>query len=528
MDYSKLKVPELKTECIKLGLPSTGTKAVLIQRLKDNSGVSDIHLSTTTSKKRKIKDESKSTPSTKKAKKVKKDDHCFATGEVYIEDDETFATMLNQTNISQNNNKFYVIQLIHGLGNNFSVFTRWGRVGETGQSGTSNFTSASAAKAEFEKKFKSKTGNNWSARDSFVPKSGKYIMLDMADDEEDDIDEDTITQKLIVDGKKQKVKASALPKETQNLIELIFSNDMFKNTLKEYDIDVKKMPLGKISQTQIQKGMAVLEEIKTSFDNNKGRKDLELLTSQFYSIIPHSFGRNVPPVIGSLEMLQKKVDLLNVLSDIEIAQGMKESGEKYSNTQEEEEIEEIDNPLDINYKQLCNDIKPLEKNGEEYSMIEKYIHATSPKLKVKHLYTIDRETEKERFDEHSNLGNRKLLWHGTNVAVVCAILKTGLRIMPHSGGRVGRGLYFASENDKSAGYVGTSGENLGIMFLNEVALGEEYHITQDDSSLRCAPKGYDSVVAQGRTEPVKSGDVIIQGEYGDIIVPVVISHKLNI
>ena len=50
---------------------------------------------------------------------------------------------------------------------------------------------------------------------------------------------------------------------------------MFKNTLKEYDIDVKKMPLGKISQTQIQKGMAVLEQMKISFDNKKGRKDLQ-------------------------------------------------------------------------------------------------------------------------------------------------------------------------------------------------------------------------------------------------------------
>lgn len=58
----------------------------------------------------------------------------------------------------------------------------------------------------------------------------------------------------------------------------------------------------------------------------------------------------------------------------------------------------------------------------------------------------------DRFSEHKTLGNRKLLWHGTNVAVVAAILKGGLRIMPHSGGRVGKGIYFASENSKSAGY----------------------------------------------------------------------------
>lgn len=57
-----------------------------------------------------------------------------------------------------------------------------------------------------------------------------------------------------------------------------------------------------------------------------------------------------------------------------------------------------------------------------------------------------------RFKAHDKVGNRKLLWHGTNVAVVAAILKSGLRIMPHSGGRVGSGIYFASENSKSAGY----------------------------------------------------------------------------
>ena len=98
--------------------------------------------------------------------------------------------------------------------------------------------------------------------------------------------------------------------------------------------------------------------------------------------------------------------------------------------------------------------------------------------------------------------------------------------MPHSGGRVGKGIYFASENSKSAGYgtsssvtkwllivqkfcfslfkyvflVGLAGQH-GIMFLVEVALGNEYDITSDDPSLRSAPKGFDSVVARGRTEP---------------------------
>jgi hypothetical protein len=68
----------------------------------------------------------------------------------------------------------------------------------------------------------------------------------------------------------------------------------------------------------------------------------------------------------------------------------------------------------------------------------------------------------DRFKVHDSIKERKLLWHGTNVAVVAAILKSGLRIMPHSGGRVGKGIYFASENDKSAGY----GELLLLNFIH--------------------------------------------------------------
>ena len=43
-----------------------------------------------------------------------------------------------------------------------------------------------------------------------------------------------------------------------------------------------------------------------------------------------------------------------------------------------------------------------------------------------------------------------MLWHGTSVAVVVAILKAGLRIMPYAGGLVGKGIYFASEHALSS------------------------------------------------------------------------------
>jgi poly [ADP-ribose] polymerase len=50
----------------------------------------------------------------------------------------TYAALLNQTNLdgSNNNNKFYVLQLLHPKADatNILLFTRWGRVGEQGAS----------------------------------------------------------------------------------------------------------------------------------------------------------------------------------------------------------------------------------------------------------------------------------------------------------------------------------------------------------------------------------------------------------
>lgn len=50
--------------------------------------------------------------------------------------------------------------------------------------------------------------------------------------------------------------------------------------------------------------------------------------------------------------------------------------------------------------------------------------------------------------------------------------------------------------------VGTAASK-GIMFLNEVVLGKEHSITLDNPSLKSAPKGFDSVIARGCTEPGK-------------------------
>lgn len=77
--------------------------------------------------------------------------------------------------------------------------------------------------------------------------------------------------------------------------------------------DVKKMPLGKLSKQQIARGFEALEALEAAMKNPTGDgRSLEELSSCFYTVIPHNFGRSRPPPINSPEVLQAKKDMLLV------------------------------------------------------------------------------------------------------------------------------------------------------------------------------------------------------------------------
>jgi len=174
---------------------------------------------------------------------------------------DDYAVKLMQSNIGggQNNNKFYIIQVIKGPGG-FADWTRWGRLGERGQSNLGTFGSEAAAIKAFEKKFKDKTKNEWASRASFVKHSGKYQLV-----ETDEADGD----------------GAAGPDAA----------------------------LGKLSVSQIEKGQSVLAMLKAAIEGGGG--DVGLLSSQFYSLIPTTSGRVAPPPIDNLGLLGAKESLLD-------------------------------------------------------------------------------------------------------------------------------------------------------------------------------------------------------------------------
>ncbi len=449
------------------------------------------------------------------------DEHCPLKSKSRVVDD--WDAMLNQTNIGANNNKFYVIQLVES-GGKYYAWTRWGRVGEPGQNALLGNGSLDDAKKCFKAKFRDKSSNTWEDRANFVAKPGKYTLIEIersaaAAQKATEVEEklralDKEAAKL--QPKPRGTAPSKLHPSMESFMSLIFDHDVFRGAMASFDIDVKKMPLGQITKSQVQKGYQVLEELETAISSKK-TKPINDLSSRFYTLIPHAFGRHVPPPINTIELVQKKFDMLNVLNDIEIALGMQK---KASESDKEETL--LPNPADEHYKTLKADLEWVDPKSPEFDFMKNYMEQTGAggyyKLKLIDAFRADRKGERERFAAHNDIVERKLLWHGTNVAVVAAIVGSGLRIMPHSGGRVGRGIYLASENGKSVGYVGWSGKT-GVMFLAEAALGKEHTILRDNSSLKAPPKGYDCIVARGHTEPDPQHDIEWEFEGKKVIIP---------
>lgn len=188
----------------------------------------------------------------------------------------------------------------------------------------------------FEKKFKDKSGLKWEDRLQ-PPKKGKYTFIEKNYEEESD-DDDSEGE----DGKEnggggggKKEVESALPKPVQNLMAFIFNQQYFMSAMASMSYDVQKMPLGKLSKRTIQTGYEILKdlaELIASPDLGSTKYGSSYmgaahdLSNQYFTTIPHDFGRNRPPILNASPAIQKEIDLLDSLSDMGVANNiMKES-----------------------------------------------------------------------------------------------------------------------------------------------------------------------------------------------------------
>lgn len=421
----------------------------------------------------------------------------YANGpyKVYEDDEIIYNAMLNQTNIGENNNKYYIIQIIkHNMKDEFVTLCRWGRVGKVaGRSEVKG--SLDKAEKEFSSKFRAKTGNNWYAAHNlvgFIKKKGKYDLVKI------DYGSEVAKEKEKI----EELFLSKLDEPVQDLMRLIFNTSEWEASVREMKFDVKKAPLGKLTEDQIKAGYASLKKIEDCLKPKINKTKLEEACSEFYTKIPHDFGMKKPPLIETTEAIKEKMELLNALSEIQI--GVK--------LMKQDKDDSKKNQLDSYYESLQCQLTLLDKNDPEYNIVEEYVKTNHGhlhhhiKISVENVFKVYKETNNKRFKK--DIGNRMLLWHGSRLTNWCGILKQGLRIAPPeapvSGYMFGKGVYFADMFSKSAQYCCLSSrQSLGLLLVCDVALGNCNEKKAADYKASVLPKGKHSTKGLGKHEPNK-------------------------
>uniref|UniRef100_A0A2N9EGW1 Poly [ADP-ribose] polymerase n=1 Tax=Fagus sylvatica TaxID=28930 RepID=A0A2N9EGW1_FAGSY len=164
--------------------------------------------------------------------------------------DDIYDAMLNQTNVGENNNKFYVIQALESdSGGTFMVYNR-----------------------KFEQKFFAKTKNQWCTRKEFIchPKSYTWLEMDYSVKEKESDVKNNPNSTLGI-----QPRETQLEERIAKFISLVCNVSMMRQQMMEIGYNANKLPLGKLSKSTIMKVEALAEiEVATKLlEDHTGIED---------------------------------------------------------------------------------------------------------------------------------------------------------------------------------------------------------------------------------------------------------------
>lgn len=288
------------------------------------------------------------------------------------------------------------------------------------------------------------------------------------------------------------------------------------------EYDATRLPLGKLTSKIIDAGYAKLSEIDRLLDGpgiTTNDPRFVQLSSAYYTLIPHAFGRNhIPPTINTKKAVKRESELIDALRQMSEALKFKNPQGKPGEGGATEPKHRVDKIIDgLGLKK----IEPVKKDTQEYKSLASYCLETQGTTHSYFSYTIvdifrvEKEGDEEKFKPHLDVkpDNRQLLWHGSRVSNFGGILGQGLRIAPPeapvSGYMFGKGIYLANMSSKSIQYCNAScSQGEGLLLLCEAQLGDALQMLDANYSadVLVSDAGKHSTHGMGQMAPSKFAD----------------------
>lgn len=407
--------------------------------------------------------------------------------------------VLQVTDIVTNRNKYYAIEL-HKAKKKYRVYTHYGRTDDldsnpnAGMRETRYVDSLGEAENLYDKIYKEKTSARKGYKELSLASSkiGSHKSFGKSSG--------TIDDKTL---KKMAAKATApvqtttiiVPPPVQELVANLYS-EATKALTKVANVSITangiETPLGVLTIGQIDKGEDILQEIATLVGKKNKSDIITSWSGDFYTVIPHKIGRNKSDAMESIidtaakitqkqETLQLMRDMLNVNGKTNVL---------------------IDPKIEKKYSALNCSIGIVDKNSPKFKEMKAWINKSKVNkwqdIKIRNIYTLRREDE---FKAFKDVGNKKLLFHGSHAQNWVGILSRGL-LLPKivtklgvsrtDGGWLGNGIYFGDAICTSMNYACSGKRNCSYIAIANVSLGKMKEYKEITYGLDAAPKGYNS------------------------------------
>ena len=414
--------------------------------------------------------------------------------------------VLQVTDISNNNNKYYGIELHkanQATALPYRVFTHYGRTDDletnpdAGAKECRFFASLPEAEAEYLKIYRSKTGASKGYKEVALA-SSKIGSQKARGGSSGEVDAKTLAR-IQGDGADAPPPPppSQLSQRVQDLVRYLYAeatNALTTTVAAKITANGIETPLGVLTVGQIEKGEEILGEIHAALGaKTPNASRLEKLSGEFYSAIPHRIGRTresiAAAVITDLAGISQKQETLQLMKDM-----LAVNGEKGSVL--------FDDVVDTQYKALGAELEALVPGSPAFVEWSDYVinsQVKSHKIKVTNVYRVRRPGEWDAFD--TKVGNERMLFHGSRIQNWVGLLTRGI-LMPKivvsmgvnrtDAGWLGNGIYFGDAACTSAFYTTPGKKKTRFMAIARVGLGKAKTYNRITFGLNGPPEGYDS------------------------------------
>ncbi len=414
--------------------------------------------------------------------------------------------MLVLVDPTSNNNKFYHV-ILDDKGN---LITRWGRVGSQGTSKTESYKS----RWDFEDTIRGKERRGY--KKTNIVSTGVKI--------------DTTTSN-IKDAAQQHLAADSDPQIVQLIDTIVRLNkhQIMANSggmITISDDGQVKTALGLVDEHTIDQAQLILNRLYTYSSAPVSQRQRNDDIAKYLTLIPQKVGarKGWDDDFVQSENLQKQQAFLTQLSDsIDWYKNKKTQAIASSNGSRK--VQDI-----FRMKLTKASKQEFDHVNEIFTKSKNSMHTDVKNAKLKAIYKLTDTEADIRFDKVAKeIGNVKELWHGTSGVNVLSLLSKGY-IIPKAtdgiktqGAMFGSGVYTSDQSSKSLRYsTGAWGSqktgNTSFMFLNEVAMGNEFRPSRWDSTSykqattgrgKTTGKAYNSISVKGGTCGVLNNEMIV-------------------